>query len=70
MAKGRIIVKSELCKGCGYCQFFCPKDCIEMGGQANQKGYLYAVNSDPETCTGCNICSLMCPDFAIEVYRK
>src|SRR4030042_780358 len=33
MAKGRIVVKSELCKGCGYCQFFCPKDCIEMGGQ-------------------------------------
>jgi 2-oxoglutarate ferredoxin oxidoreductase subunit delta len=59
MAKGRIIVKSELCKGCGYCQLFCPKDCIEMGEQANPKG-----------CTGCNICSLMCPDFAIEVYRK
>jgi len=70
MAKGRIIVKSELCKGCGYCQLFCPKDCIEMSGQTNRKGYFYAAISDPETCTGCNICSQMCPDFAIEVYRK
>jgi 2-oxoglutarate ferredoxin oxidoreductase subunit delta len=41
-----------------------------MGGQANAKGYFYAVFCDPESCTGCSICSLMCPDFAIEVYRK
>jgi 2-oxoglutarate ferredoxin oxidoreductase subunit delta len=70
VAKGRIVVKSEGCKGCGYCQVFCPKNCIEMGGQTNAKGYFYAVFQEPETCTGCSICSLMCPDYAIEVYRK
>ena len=70
MAKGRIVVKADLCKGCEYCQSFCPKDCIKMGDQTNAHGYFYAVFSDPEPCNGCTICALMCPDFAIEVYKQ
>ena len=70
MAKGRITIDLERCKGCGYCVEFCPKECIVMGEQSNSFGYFYAVFSDPDSCTGCSICREMCPDFAIEVYRK
>jgi len=70
MAKGRITIDQEICKGCGFCQFFCPERCIEICDKANSSGYFYAVFSSPEACTGCSLCGLMCPDFAIEVYRR
>lgn len=70
MAKGRIVVKEDLCKGCDYCQSFCPKDCIEMGVQTNANGHYFAVFSHPDQCNGCAICATMCPDYAIEVYKQ
>ncbi len=70
MARGRIVVDSERCKGCGYCAEFCPKGCVEIGAETNSTGYFFAVFSDPESCTGCASCRDMCPDFAIEVYRR
>lgn len=70
MAKGMIEIDSEHCKGCGYCKFFCPEGCIEMGDKVNSLGYFYAVFSSPEACTGCSLCGIMCPDLAIEVYRR
>ena len=69
VAKGRIAIDSERCKGCGYCAEFCPKNCVEMGRRINSMGYFFAVFSDPDACTGCAACRDMCPDFAIEVYR-
>jgi 2-oxoglutarate ferredoxin oxidoreductase subunit delta len=70
VAKGRIVIDAERCKGCAFCLEFCPKHCIEMGQKPNAAGYFYPVFSDPEACTGCAVCREMCPDFAIEVYRK
>lgn len=71
MAKGRIVISDELCKGCELCTSVCPKDLIEMAkGRFTPKGYHPAALNDPENeCTGCAICAVICPDAAITVYR-
>ena len=69
MAKGRIEINTELCKGCLYCVAFCPKHILAQGEELNSKGYLYAVNTAPEECVGCATCGQMCPECAITVYR-
>ena len=70
MPKGEIVINDKLCKGCGLCVEFCPKDCITMPeGKLSERGMQLAVFSDPETCNACSICGWMCPDFAIDVYK-
>jgi 2-oxoglutarate ferredoxin oxidoreductase subunit delta len=71
MAKGRIIVNEELCKGCELCTTVCPKDLIVMSmDRFTPKGYHPAALLDPQIdCTGCAICAVICPDAAITVYR-
>ena len=71
MAKGRIVISDDLCKGCELCTNVCPKDLIEMAmDRFTPKGYHPAALIDPEgECTGCAICSVICPDAAITVYR-
>ncbi len=71
MAKGRIEVDEELCKGCELCTFVCPQNVIEMGNFYNAKGYKPAVLVDPDNrCTGCTLCAMVCPDAVITVYRN
>ncbi len=71
MAKGRIIVNEDLCKGCELCTTVCPKDLIQMAmDRFTPTGYHPAALVDPEsTCTGCAICAVICPDAAITVFR-
>lgn len=71
MAKGRIVVDEDLCKGCVLCISVCPKEVIKMADDRfTSKGYHPAELIDPNhECTGCAICSLVCPDAAITVYR-
>ena len=70
MPKGEIVVDEKLCKGCGLCVEFCPRECITMPeGKLSEKGLPLAVLSVPEKCNACSICGWMCPDFAIEVYK-
>ena len=70
MARGRITIDVERCKGCELCMPACPKDLIAMSDTFNAKGYRPAVLIDPEqACTGCAICAVICPDAAIAVYR-
>ena len=71
MAKGRIVVSIDLCKGCELCTRVCPEDLIHMAlDQLTPKGYHPAYLLDPdEKCTGCAICAVICPDVAISVYR-
>jgi len=72
MAKGKIEINIELCKGCGVCLAACKFNVTKLSGQgqANKSGYRYLVADHPERCTGCGMCALMCPDSAITVWRS
>ncbi len=70
MAKGEILIDEQYCKGCGYCEEYCPKDCIAIQkDKYNSQGYLLPAIIHPEDCNGCGICSFMCPCLAIETYK-
>ncbi len=71
MAKGRIVVNENLCKGCELCTSVCPQEVIKMAADRfTTQGYHPAELVDPdEQCTGCAICSIVCPDVAITVFR-
>lgn len=59
------------CQGCGYCELFCPQNCIELTkDNFNLKGFLVPVISNPEKCSGCGICVWMCPAMAITVRKN
>jgi 2-oxoglutarate ferredoxin oxidoreductase subunit delta len=72
MAKGRIEINEEICKGCTLCSLACPQSVIQMHtDRINAKGYYPAMLADPEQkCTGCAICAVACPDVCITVYRQ
>jgi len=73
MAKGKINIDRERCKGCQLCISVCPKKRIAVCQGLNEKGYYpaeYSEGQGKEACTGCALCALVCPDVAIEVYRE
>lgn len=66
----RIIVNTEVCKGCELCAAACPRNLIGFKKETiNSKGYHPAVLLDEEKCIGCAMCATMCPDCAITVER-
>jgi len=66
---GKIIINTELCKGCGLCVTVCPKNSIVISKQSNKTGYFPAQTSNAD-CTGCCLCAIICPEAIIEVYRE
>ena len=71
MAKGRIVIDVERCKGCELCIGACPKDVIDLADELNGKGYRPVILLDPaHDCTGCALCAVVCPDGCITVYRE
>jgi len=72
MAKGRIVIDDENCKGCTLCTLACPQDVIQIStGHVNGRGYFPATLVDPDRkCTGCALCAVACPDVCITVYRQ
>ena len=70
MAKGRITVDVDRCKGCGLCISVCPNNLLELSkDMVNKKGYQPMRIHTPEKCIGCANCALMCPDVVITVER-
>jgi 2-oxoglutarate ferredoxin oxidoreductase subunit delta len=70
MARGRIVVDTERCKGCELCRLACPPDLLRLSNQLNGKGYrpIRLVETDKQ-CTGCGLCAVVCPEACITVYR-
>ncbi len=67
---GRVTVKEERCKGCGYCIEACSSANLYLDrDKRNKSGYSVASFKDDEQCSGCALCAEVCPDVALEVYR-
>lgn len=70
MAKGRIAIDEDVCKGCQLCINICPSQLIEPAAHYNARGYRPATSVDPDQlCTACAMCAMICPDAAITVFR-
>ena len=70
MAKGRITIDETFCKGCAYCAYHCPRECLVISkGRVSPKGYLLPEIINPDDCTACGVCAWMCPEFAIDVFK-
>ncbi|MCF6459727.1 ferredoxin [Clostridium sp. Cult3] len=59
----KLYVEKELCKGCGICVAFCPKDVLSL-----EKGKV--TIKDLDACIQCGQCELRCPDYAIYLGGK
>lgn len=71
MAKGRVVIDVERCKGCELCREACPQDVLQLADEFNSKGYRPVIFVDlSHDCTGCALCAVMCPDACITVYRE
>jgi 2-oxoglutarate ferredoxin oxidoreductase subunit delta len=69
MAKAKVEIDRDRCKGCGLCTITCPKKSLRLGAEINPFGYFYACWEDSDACTGCAVCGEICPDVAIRVWR-
>ena len=71
MAKGRVVIDVERCKGCELCIEACPQDVLALSDEFNGKGYrpVFLLEHDHD-CTGCALCAVACPDACITVYRE
>jgi len=56
-----ISIDQALCKQCGICVSFCPKQVLASDGN----GDVEVANL--EACTGCLLCELLCPELAVSV---
>ena len=70
MKKYLVFVDEKICKGCGLCVFYCPKDVLKLADKMNQKGYNIAEVINLEDCIGCRLCEIACPDFAIMTWKN
>jgi NAD-dependent dihydropyrimidine dehydrogenase PreA subunit len=68
--QGRVEIREDECKGCGYCIAECPQKVLVFSKAFNRMGYhpsLYLGDG----CTGCGICFYACPEpGAIAVFKS
>ena len=71
MAKGRVVIEEDRCKGCTLCTTACPQAILFMDDEwLNARGYHPVRLIDPQgRCTGCGLCAVICPDACLTVYR-
>jgi 2-oxoglutarate ferredoxin oxidoreductase subunit delta len=71
MARGKVVVREDRCKGCGLCVSVCPVEILQLAEERfNVKGHTPVEVTDPEKCTGCAMCATICPDVVFTVYRR
>lgn len=63
MEKGKLIIDTNWCKGCGICIEYCPKKVLRLENNT------IAVE-DIEKCIVCGLCELRCPDYAIYISKN
>jgi 2-oxoglutarate ferredoxin oxidoreductase subunit delta len=66
--KGKIHIEKDMCKGCGFCVEYCPKDVLELSEEFNIKGYHPPLVKKEDDCLYCQ--ETICPEFAIFVTLK
>ncbi len=67
--QGRVEIRVDECKGCGYCVSECPQKVLKLASSLNRMGY-HPSEYLGEGCTGCGICFYTCPEpGAIAVYK-
>ena len=70
VARGKIKIIEEFCKGCQLCVHFCKNNCIEISkDKLHSSGFLLPVFVNENDCIGCGFCGWMCPECTIEVYK-
>jgi NAD-dependent dihydropyrimidine dehydrogenase PreA subunit len=65
--KFEVLVNTEYCKECGYCEEVCGVDAFGPADSFNVKGYRPMECRSSDWCVGCFKCYFACPDFAIDV---
>jgi 2-oxoglutarate ferredoxin oxidoreductase subunit delta len=70
MAKVKLTIDSEKCKGCELCVNFCPKKILALGKETNTKGYFPVTVINEDECIACGTCAIMCPDSIITVEKE
>jgi 2-oxoglutarate ferredoxin oxidoreductase subunit delta len=69
LARGKVTIDTEECKGCGICVDACPPKCLILLSELNAYG-VHPAHYTGESCTGCGICFYVCPEpGAITVFR-
>ncbi len=65
--KFEVILNTESCKECGYCEEVCGVGTFGYADFFNAKGYRPKEVKSSDWCVGCFKCYFACPDFAIDV---
>ncbi|MDP8257584.1 MAG: 4Fe-4S binding protein [Candidatus Alcyoniella australis] len=69
MKKGRIEIRTELCKACELCIEVCRHNGLRRSKTLNRIGYVPMEPNPDGNCNGCALCAIRCPEAAIEVWR-
>jgi len=64
-----IHIDGEVCKGCGLCVHYCPKDVLRLSDHLNVRGYRVVEVYQNENCIQCKMCEFGCPDLAIFIEK-
>jgi 2-oxoglutarate ferredoxin oxidoreductase subunit delta len=67
--KGKVVIDSELCKGCLLCLRACPVKVLEADAGLNSSGCHPSKAAHVDKCIACGNCYEVCPDVCIEVYE-
>jgi 2-oxoglutarate ferredoxin oxidoreductase subunit delta len=62
---GDVHIIVNRCKGCGFCEEYCPRQVLKMSTNFNKKGYHYPEVLKHNACVNCCLCEMICPEFAI-----
>jgi 2-oxoglutarate ferredoxin oxidoreductase subunit delta len=68
--KGKTVIDSRFCKGCGLCISICPTGVLQFREDSSNKWGVAVVADSPDHCSGCRLCEMQCPDFAIFSYMN